>query len=259
MTVTVTGSKKAVFLDRDGVIVEDRGVLTRPRDVVIVKGAAAALRRLKDAGFLVIVVSNQTAIARGLLQPAEVVALQQAIELRLGGADTTSALKTSATAGASAGTLPSPLIDAFYFCPHHPNATVPTYRRDCTCRKPAPGLLLEAARALDVDLRASVMVGDRPSDVAAGKAAGCRTIQVLTGRHADPLIETSAGFAVIPPDLVCLSIAEAVDRILADHALSIGSSGAPDDEHDTEPLQTGIWTGTPTPTLVTVDPTAGRS
>ncbi|HEY0708084.1 MAG TPA: HAD family hydrolase [Polyangia bacterium] len=227
--MAVTGSKKAVFLDRDGVLIEDRGVLVRSRNITVIKGAAAALRRLKDAGFLVVIVTNQTVVARGLLSPAEVVALQQAVALRLGGNDTTLARAPSADATA--------LIDGFYFCPHHPNATLPAYRRDCSCRKPAPGLLLEAARALDIDLGSSVMVGDRPSDVAAGKAAGCRTIQVLSGRHADPVIETTAGFAVIPPDVTCASIVEAVDHI----------------------LQSAPLTGTTTPTSVLADEPAGSA
>ncbi|HEY0715133.1 MAG TPA: HAD family hydrolase [Polyangia bacterium] len=208
-----SGRRKALFVDRDGVLIEDRGVLVRSSGISVIEGAATALRRLKDAGYLIVVVSNQTAVARGLLSPTEVVALQQAVELRLG--------------GILPGPLSAPLIDAFYFCPHHPNATVAAYRRDCGCRKPAPGLLHEAARALDIDLGESVMVGDRPSDVAAGKAAGCRTIQVLSGRHADPLIETSAGFAVIPPDLTCGSIVEAVEQILqlplADDGLALAA------------------------------------
>jgi D-glycero-D-manno-heptose 1,7-bisphosphate phosphatase len=218
-----TGSKKAAFLDRDGVLIEDRGVLIHSRDIHVIKGAGAALRQLKDAGFLIVVVSNQTAVARGLLSPAEVLALEQAVELRLGGTDKV-----------------LEMIDGFYFCPHHPNATVPAYRRDCTCRKPAPGLLLEAARALDIDLHASVMIGDRPSDVAAGKAAGCRTIQVLSGRHADPLIETTAGFAAVPPDLTCANLAEAVAHVVqGDDTVAVGIALAARESAPPMPLPLG--------------------
>ena len=218
--MTVTGSQRAVFVDRDGVLIEDGGVLTEARHIVLIDGAGAALRRLKAAGFLIVVVSNQTVVARGLLQSAEVVALQQVVELRLAGSEGARAALNSSPVG---------LIDGFYFCPHHPNATVPLYRRECTCRKPAPGLLLEAARVLDIDLGRSVMIGDRPSDVVAGQVAGCRTIQVLSGRHADPPIETVAGFTVIPPDLVCASIVEAATHILSGvlGAASVADVGTP--------------------------------
>ncbi len=188
--------RKGVFLDRDGVIVEDRGPLRAAADIVIPVGVPAALRRLAEAGYCLVVVSNQTVIARGWLNPDEVVALQAEVQARIVAAD-----------GAK--------LDAFFFCPHHPRADRAEYRRSCTCRKPAPGLLIEASAALGIDLGASVMIGDRTSDVVAGRRAGCKTILLETGAHdADP-IEVEGGFTAVPPDFACPTLAAAADHILA--------------------------------------------
>jgi D-glycero-D-manno-heptose 1,7-bisphosphate phosphatase len=106
-------------------------------------------------------------------------------------------------------------IDGFYYCPHHPSATLPQYRTACQCRKPRPGLLLHAAREMGLDLAASYMVGDRPSDIAAGRRAGCATILVETGRHTDPPIESPDDMmADAKPDHVCPDLTAAVDLIL---------------------------------------------
>jgi D-glycero-D-manno-heptose 1,7-bisphosphate phosphatase len=194
-TTDQTKQQKAVFLDRDGVLVEDNGPLVTSDDISLAPGAAQALRRLTDAGFKIVVVSNQTVVARGLLDAAEMLALQAEIEQRL----------------CAAGASP---LDGFYFCPHHPNATVVEYRCSCSCRKPAPGLLLAASAALGIDLGNSVMIGDRPSDVLAGQRAGCRTIQVATGRHLDPPIQVEGGFVPAPADHRCGSLDEAAEHII---------------------------------------------
>jgi D-glycero-D-manno-heptose 1,7-bisphosphate phosphatase len=196
--------KRAVFLDRDGVLIEDRQLLLSSDDIVLAPGAARALRRLKGAGYQLVVVSNQAAVARGLLSLDQVRALEDAVEARL----------------VQAGAAP---IDAFYFCPHHPAADLPEYRHACDCRKPAPGLLLEASAALGIDLDESVMIGDRPSDVLAGRRAGCRTILVLSGRHADPPIEVAGGFVAQAPDFHCATLAEAAELILSE--LAAGEEG----------------------------------
>ena len=168
------GERKAVFLDWDGVLIEDHGPLTRPEGIILDPTAPRALRRLKDAGYQLIVVSNQTAISRGLLSEDEVRSLQAEVEARL----------------CQAGGVP---LDGFYFCPHHPRATQAAYRKVCDCRKPAPGLLRQASEREGLDLAHSVMIGDRSSDVVAGLRAGCRTILVETGRHLDPQIEVLGG------------------------------------------------------------------
>lgn len=164
--------QRAVFLDRDGVLVEDRPLLTRIGDVRVLPCVPAALFALHDAGFLLLVVTNQTVVARGLLSEPEVLFLEEEIEARL------------RAAGA-------PQLDGFYFCPHHPKATLEHYRSDCSCRKPRPGLLRAAAQEHDVSLSDSFLIGDRVTDLLAGAACGCQTIHVHTGRHRAPPIETA--------------------------------------------------------------------
>jgi D-glycero-D-manno-heptose 1,7-bisphosphate phosphatase len=190
--------KPAVFLDRDGVIVRDVDLLVRADQIELMPGAAAAIARLGAAGLPVVVVSNQPVVARGLVTEDQVRALEAEIERRL------------AAAGAS--------VDGFYYCPHHPRATLPAYRDACECRKPRPGLLLRAARELELDLAASTMVGDRPSDVAAGRRAGCRTILVETGMHAAAPIESPDSFADARPDAVVADLAAAAGLILGPRA-----------------------------------------
>lgn len=187
---------KAVFLDRDGVLIEDIHLLTRPEQVVIPSGVPGALKALGEAGFKLIVVSNQPVVARGLASEQDVHAVNAHLE---------SLLK-------SAGVPP---LDGIYICPHHPNATLPAYRVDCDCRKPGAGLFLRAAKELNLDLRASFAVGDRITDIIAGARAGCRTVLVQTGMHREKPIETSEPLnTAIQPDYTCADSAAAADWIL---------------------------------------------
>jgi D-glycero-D-manno-heptose 1,7-bisphosphate phosphatase len=126
-----------------------------------------------------------------LIDEAEVRALQGEVEVRLGES-----------------------LDGFYFCPHHPKATLPAYRQVCDCRKPRAGLLLRAATEHGIYLPASFMVGDRPTDIQAGARVGCRTIWVETGRHLDPPIETSEALPPPRPDHVCADLLHAARWIL---------------------------------------------
>jgi D-glycero-D-manno-heptose 1,7-bisphosphate phosphatase len=189
-------SAPAVFLDRDGVLIEDVELLTEASQIRLLPGVAQALAALKEAGFLLPVVSNQPVVARGLLDESEVAALQQEVASRL------------ILEGA-------PALDGFYFCPHHPQATLPAYRLTCECRKPRPGLLLRAAANHGIDLAASFMVGDRPTDLIAGARAGCRTIWVETGKHLAPPIQTAEPLPPPRPDHVCAGLPEAARWILA--------------------------------------------
>jgi D-glycero-D-manno-heptose 1,7-bisphosphate phosphatase len=168
-----------VFLDRDGVLVADDGLLTDPLHFRILPGVPQALGALAGAGFVLVVVTNQPVVARGLVDEPGLARIHQHMSDLL------------ADAGA-------PPFAGIYACPHHPKGEVAAYRIECTCRKPFPGMLTRAAADLGLDLPRSVMVGDRISDVAAGAAAGCRTVQVETGKHHEPPI-TSA--AMIPTDL----------------------------------------------------------
>jgi D-glycero-D-manno-heptose 1,7-bisphosphate phosphatase len=150
---------KAAFLDRDGVInrkAPEGQYVTRWEEVQLLPGAADAIVLLKRAGFSIIVVSNQRCVARGLLTTDELDSLHQRICAEL----------------ASTGAI----IDGVYYCPHD---TQPA----CNCRKPKPGMLLDAARIHGIALDASWMIGDSDSDVEAGKKAGCKTVRVLDGNE----------------------------------------------------------------------------
>ena len=155
------GKRKAVFLDRDGTINVEVQYLSQVKDFQLIPGVPWALKRLKDAGFLLVVVTNQSGIGRGLYDEAALETVHSHMHADL------------ANFGAP--------IDACYFCPHHPEHATGVYRRECGCRKPLPGMLLQAARDLDIDLAASFMIGDKVADVEAGLAAGCTSLLVLTG------------------------------------------------------------------------------
>ena len=153
--------RRAVFLDRDGTINVEKNYLHKIEDFEFIPGSPEAIKKLKDAGFLVIVVSNQAGIGRGYFDEEAVTKLHQHIQDEL----------------AAIGTA----IDAFYFCPHHPEEGLGDYKVACDCRKGSPGMLLQAARDHDIDLEKSFMVGDKLADIEAGKRAGCKSILVLTG------------------------------------------------------------------------------
>lgn len=150
--------RRAVLLDRDGTIIDDVGFVREVERVALVPGASTGLRRLVDAGLPLVVVSNQSGIGRGIITAAEATAVHARLVELLAGEGIT-------LAGA-------------YYCPHAPD-------EGCACRKPAPGLLLEAAADLDLDLAGSVMVGDAPRDVEAGRRAGARTVLLGAGDGAN--------------------------------------------------------------------------
>jgi D-glycero-D-manno-heptose 1,7-bisphosphate phosphatase len=183
--------KRAVFLDRDGVITREPPYYAhKVSQLELLPGAAAAIRRLNEQGFLVVIVSNQAGIGRGYYGEADMVSFNRAMQDRLG------------EAGAR--------IDAVYFCPHHPEAGLGELLRDCDCRKPKPGMLVRAGEELDIDLRRSFMVGDRATDIEAGKRAGCMTVLVRTGYGAAELRDHAIECAHVAADL-----AGAADYILA--------------------------------------------
>jgi D-glycero-D-manno-heptose 1,7-bisphosphate phosphatase len=186
----------AVFLDRDGVLIEDVHLLTRAEQIHILPGVPEALSQLKAAGFQLIVVSNQTVVARGMATEEEVHTINQRMAELLKNVN-------------------GPLLDAVYICPHHPSATLPAYRMECECRKPRPGLFLQAARERDVDLKKSFAVGDRITDIIAGAKAGCRTVLVQTGKHTAAPIESSEPIdQSIQPDYMCADLAAAAKWIV---------------------------------------------
>ena len=189
--MTVTQVRRAVFLDRDGTINEEREYLHRVEEFAFIPGVPEAIRRLKEAGFLVIVVTNQSGVGRGYYDEAALCVLHRHLDAEL----------------ARSGTA----IDAYYFCPHHPRHAEGDYRRECSCRKPLPGMLLQAAADFGIDLAASYMVGDKLADVEAGLAAGCRPILVRTGYGAAEESRLPAGVSChddLPAAVTALLAAE---------------------------------------------------
>jgi D-glycero-D-manno-heptose 1,7-bisphosphate phosphatase len=156
--------RPAVFFDRDGTLIEDRHYLADPEGIRLVPGATAAIRQLRAAGFAVVIVTNQSGIARGLVTWHQYDAVKRRLDAMLG-AD-----------GAP--------VDATYVCPHHPDVTGP-----CSCRKPGTELFTTAARDLDLDLASSYLVGDRWRDVEAALALGAHGILVPRSA-ADPTSDT---------------------------------------------------------------------
>jgi D-glycero-D-manno-heptose 1,7-bisphosphate phosphatase len=186
----------AVFLDRDGVLLEDVDLLISPEQVRILPGVPTALALLRAAGYKLIVVSNQTVVARGLASEKQVQDINGFIAAKL--------QETGA-----------PAISAWFFCPHHPNATLAKYRANCDCRKPKPGMLFQAKAMHDLDLSQSFMIGDRITDIIAGSRAGCRTILVQTGKHLEPPIATSDPLDhSVAPDYSCADLEAAANWIL---------------------------------------------
>lgn len=177
-------ANRAVFLDRDGTIVEDPGFLHEPGKVKLLPGAGEAIRRLNERGFLVITVSNQSGIARGRYTALDYVAVQRRLGELLQGH------------GAH--------LDGAYFCPHHPQVTGP-----CECRKPGTKLFRDAQEALDIDFARSWLVGDRLSDVQPALSLGGHGILVATGEG-----NLHQGQARALGMMVVADLASAADEIL---------------------------------------------
>jgi len=172
-------SSKAVFLDRDGTVIRDPGYLADPAGVELMPGAADALRALAEGGYRLVVVTNQSGVARGLLTEETLQAVHDELRRRL----------------AAAGVR----LDGVYYCPYHPEAPIERYAVDSDLRKPRPGMLLQAARELDLDLPVSWMIGDSGRDVEAGQRAGCRTVRLPAGGPDSPGGDVQADYTA--PDL----------------------------------------------------------
>jgi len=153
--------KPAVFLDRDGTINEEVNYLDSLKELSLIPGAGEGIRLLNQAGFPVVVITNQSGVARGFFSMAFVETVHQRMSEML------------RERGAS--------IDAFYFCPHHPEAGRPPLNKKCQCRKPGTGMVRMASSQLDLDIPASIMVGDSLSDLKTAWNSGMRSILVLTG------------------------------------------------------------------------------
>lgn len=159
---------KAAFLDRDGVISDDVGHLHKIEDLHLLSGAASAIKKLNDAGYLVLVVTNQAGIAKGFYTINEMEKLHAEMNVRLGGK------------GAH--------IDKIYYCPHHPNGVVSEYVFACECRKPGTGMIEKAIKEFDIDLEKSFLVGDKASDILAGKRMELKTV-FINGYKGTPEVQ----------------------------------------------------------------------
>jgi len=185
--------RRAVFFDRDKTLIEDPGFINQPDQVRLFDDVPGAIARLRRAGFCIVVITNQSGVARGLITEEQLEAVHQRLQDLL------------AERGAP--------LDAIYSCPYldGPEATVERYRRQSHLRKPDPGMLIEAAEDLKLDLRRSWIVGDRGRDIEAGRRAGCRTI--LLERAARDTVERDAR-----PTHTAGSLDEAADLILREDA-----------------------------------------
>ena len=186
----------AVFLDRDGTINEEEGYLDSLDKLKIIPSAYEAIRLINESGMKVVVISNQAGVARGFFTEDFVKVTHEHLQTAL--------RQQGAT------------IDNFYYCPHHPTEGIEPYRKDCNCRKPAPGMLLRAVQDLNIDLTRSYLVGDRFNDMEAGKKIGVRGILVKTG-FGQSLLQDDGPDEATPenkPDFIAADILEAVKWIL---------------------------------------------
>jgi D-glycero-D-manno-heptose 1,7-bisphosphate phosphatase len=183
-----------VFVDRDGCLIEERGYINHPSRVRVLPRTPEAVARLNAAGIAAVMATNQAGVARGYFSNETLLAVNAELVRQL------------ADHGAK--------LDALYVCTHHPTAGQPPYRDACECRKPKPGLLLRAAAELGLDLSRSVMVGDKPSDVEAGQAAGAATVLVLTG-YGRGEWEYRRHEWTVKPDHVAEDLFDAVEWALA--------------------------------------------
>ena len=184
----------AAFLDRDGTLNVDVGYPDSLEKIVLIPGAVEAVQLLNRAGYAVVVVSNQSGVARGYFDEARVQAINRGVA------------EMFAQAGAR--------IDGFYYCPHLPEASVARYRRACGCRKPEPGMLQKAVREMHLDLARSLIIGDKYSDIAAGKALGLQAVLVRTGEGPRQHARYGADDAIPQPDYIADDVLAAVRWLL---------------------------------------------
>jgi len=188
----------AVFLDRDGTLIEEVGYLDRPDRLKLFPDSARAVRLINMSGMKAIVATNQSGIARGYFTEAVVERLHVHLQ------------KLLSAQGAQ--------IDRFYYCPHHPTEGLGLYRKVCPCRKPEPGMLRQAAEEMNLDLSRSYLIGDMPTDIEAASRAGIKSVLIrggcLPGRTPDLPHEDWEGR--VWPDKVTASLLDAVRWILQD-------------------------------------------
>jgi D-glycero-D-manno-heptose 1,7-bisphosphate phosphatase len=184
--------ERAIFLDRDGTLIEDPGYISSPDQVKLLDGAAEALIKLKDMGYKLIVVTNQSAVARGIVSEKTLDKIHDRFKQLL-------AEKNA-------------FLDQIYYCPYHPEGVVPKYRKESNDRKPNPGMLLTAAKNMDIDLSRSWCIGNSSRDIEAGHRAGCRTILIDVPSH-QKQSNSELEVKSITPDYQGVNLREAVNII----------------------------------------------
>ncbi len=188
----------AAFLDRDGTIIEEVGYLADPDRVWFIPGSIEALRRLRDAGYRLVMITNQAGVARGLLTESDVHRVNARVRELLRGAGIE--------------------LDGVYYCPHHPEVGPAEYRQTCLCRKPGPGMAAGAAQELGLDLSRSVIFGDHITDAGVARHfPGMRSVLLLTGHGAGQAAKVEAGEAP-PPDHIAADLKSGVDWLLMEDA-----------------------------------------
>lgn len=185
--------RSAVFIDRDGTLTEEVGYVNHPLRLKLLPRSAQAIRRLNQAGIAAVVVTNQAGVARGYFSEEVLASVNAALLGQLKEANAH--------------------LDGIYVCPHHPWEGVPPFRADCECRKPRPGLLRRAADELGLDLARAAMVGDKPSDLATGRALGLPGVLVLTGYGLGEWEYRRAALQP-PPDHVAADLLDAVEWVI---------------------------------------------
>ena len=153
--------KRAIFLDRDGTIIKNKGYICKFSEVEIFPFSIEAVKAINNRGYLAIVVTNQSSVARGICTEEQIGIIHDRMKRYF--------QKYQAN------------IEKFYYCPYHRNGVIDRYRKDADCRKPSPGMILHAAKEFNIDLSKSFMIGDSTIDIEAGHRAGCKTVLVRTG------------------------------------------------------------------------------
>jgi D-glycero-D-manno-heptose 1,7-bisphosphate phosphatase len=180
---------KAIFLDKDGTLIEDVPYNVDLNLIRLTEGAVEGLHMLQGAGYLLIVVSNQSGIAQGFFNEQDVIRVKRYLGEML--------------------FAHSIFLTGFYFCPHHPQGKIHEYTTDCFCRKPQPGMLYQAAHRYRIDLASSWLIGDILHDIEAGKRAGCRTILIDNGHETEWKLTLMRS-----PDFIVKNLHEAARTIL---------------------------------------------
>lgn len=175
--------RPAIFLDRDGVLNEEKSYICSIDDLAIFPYAEDCVKKIKDNGYYAIVITNQSGVARGFFTEEQLVKMNQYLKQRTG-------------------------VDAVYYCPHHPEGIVSQYRKSCDCRKPQTGLLEQACRDYNIDMEHSYLIGDRAGDIITGQKIGIKTVLLESGYGLERLERQ------VSPDYVFKDLRDVVDNLL---------------------------------------------